>query len=97
MLEEEINRKNLELTTKNKIIFELEESIQSLREEKTRLSVKINDYNTLLNNLIKENENLKKENDDLKNRIVILASRLDNIKNAPPLQKIKNLFRKEED
>ncbi|KUK09341.1 MAG: hypothetical protein XD49_0642, partial [Caldanaerobacter subterraneus] len=96
-LEEELNRKNAEIAMKNKNIFELQELLKQANEEKAKISLKADNYNTMVNRLMRENENLKRQIKDLQNQVLILNSKLESIKNATTFQKIKSLFIKEED
>lgn len=92
ILEEELTRKNIEIAAKNKSIIELQELLKQINDEKMKIALKADNYNTMLNSLIRENENLKKQIKDLQSQIIILNTKFENLQNSSTLQKIKSIF-----
>jgi len=96
-LEEELSRKNVELAIKNKNIADLQELLRQTNDEKIKIVLKADNYNTMVNSLIRENENLKKQIKDLQNQIITLNSKLEALQNVSTFQKIKSIFIKSDE
>ncbi|HCD10061.1 MAG TPA: hypothetical protein DEQ01_06960, partial [Thermoanaerobacter sp.] len=96
-LEEELSRKNVEITIKNKNIADLQELLKQTNDEKIKIALKADNYNTMVNSLIRENENLKKQIKDLQNQIITLNSKLESLQNVSTFQKIKSIFIKSDE
>ncbi|AIS52734.1 hypothetical protein TKV_c15690 [Thermoanaerobacter kivui] len=94
LLEEELTRKNSELTIKNRNITELQELVKQISEEKAKIALKADNYNTMVNSLLLENENLKKQIKDLQNKIILLSNKIEMLQNTSTIEKIKNIFKK---
>ncbi|MEG6567694.1 hypothetical protein V6B95_12120 [Thermoanaerobacterium saccharolyticum] len=94
-LERNLNQKSYEIALKNRNIEELKENLKKYYEEKTKYTSKIDNLNSVYNNVLLENEKLKKQIKDLQNKIIILNSKLNEKVENGTIDKIKSMiFRK---
>lgn len=90
--------KDTKIKTLSKNIDELNEEIKKLKNSKTILTKKVNDYSDNINELKIINDKLKKENKELQKNIIEINERIktnnSNIKNRKSLMSINNINNK---
>ncbi|WHE08441.1 hypothetical protein PGH24_06810 [Thermoanaerobacterium thermosaccharolyticum] len=91
-LERNLNQKSYEIALKNRNIEELKENIKKIYEDRVKYTSKIDNLNSVYNNVLSENEKLKKQIKDLQNKILILNSKLNEKVENGTIDKIKTIF-----
>ncbi|MGF7396515.1 hypothetical protein [Thermoanaerobacterium thermosaccharolyticum] len=91
-LERNLNQKSYEIALKNRSIEELKENLKKFYEDRTKYTTKIDNLNSVCNNILSENEKLKKQIKDLQNKIIILNSKLNEKAENGTIDKIKSIF-----
>lgn len=91
-LEKNLNQKSYEIALKNRNIEELKENLKKYYEERMKFTSKIDNLNSVYNNVLLENEKLKKQIKDLQNKIIILNSKLNEKVENGTIDKIKSII-----